>query len=144
METAKGYMAHERNTLEAVIAARNVAASATARAAQQPGNPAAMKELMTAENALMGTLGRLFAIAEAYPNLKADQNMARLMEELTSTENKVAFARQSYNDTVMVYNTTRERFPTNIIAGMFASRFGPAELFEIDKAEQREAPKVSF
>src|SRR5437773_5510914 len=114
VETAKGYMAHERNTLEAVIAARNVAASATARAAQQPGEPAAMKELMSAENALTGTLGRLFAVAEAYPDLKANQNMARLMEELSSTENKVAFARQSYNDSVMVYNTTREKFPTNI------------------------------
>lgn len=142
VETAKGYMAHERNTLEAVIAARNVAATATARAAQQPGNPAAMKELMTAENALTGTLGRLFALAEAYPNLKANQNMARLMEELSSTENKVAFARQSYNDSVMVYNTAREKFPTNIIAGTF--NFGPAELFEIDKPEHRETPKVSF
>jgi LemA protein len=144
VESAKGYMAHERNTLEAVIAARNVAASATARAAQQPGNPAAMKELMAAEGALMGTLGRLLVVMEAYPDLKANSNIARLMEELSSTENKVAFARQSYNDTVMVYNTGRERFPTNIIAGAFASKFGPAELFEIDKAEQREAPKVSF
>jgi LemA protein len=144
VETAKGYMAHERNTLEAVISARNVAASATARAAQQPGDPAAMKELMTAENALTGTLGRLFAVAEAYPDLKANQNMARLMEELSSTENKVAFARQSYNDTVMVYNTAREKFPTNIIAGAFAAKFGPAELFEIEQAEHREAPKVSF
>src|SRR5881394_4444547 len=142
VETAKGYMAHERNTLEAVIAARNVAATATARAAQAPGDPAAMKELMSAENALTGTLGRLFAVAEAYPDLKANQNMARLMEELSSTENKVAFARQSYNDSVMVYNTTREKFPTNIVAGMF--NFGPAELFVLDKPEQREAPKVSF
>ncbi|HZO86515.1 MAG TPA: LemA family protein [Verrucomicrobiae bacterium] len=142
VETAKGYMAHERNTLEAVIAARNVAATATTRAAQQPGNPAAMKELMTAENTLTSTLGRLFAVAEAYPNLKADQNMSRLMEELSSTENKVAFARQSYNDSVMVYNTAREKFPTNIIAGTF--NFGPAELFEIAQPEQREAPKVSF
>jgi len=142
VETAKGYMAHERNTLEAVIAARNVAATATSKAAQQPGNPAAMKELMTAENALTGTLGRLFAVAEAYPDLKANQNMARLMEELSSTENKVAFARQSYNDMVMTYNTAREKFPTNIIAGTF--NFGPAELFEIEQPEQREAPKVSF
>jgi len=142
VETAKGYMAHERNTLEAVIAARNVAASATARAAQQPGEPAAMKELMSAENALTGTLGRLFAVAEAYPDLKANQNMARLMEELSSTENKVAFARQSYNDSVMVYNTTREKFPTNIVAGVF--NFGPAELFVLERPEQREAPKVSF
>lgn len=142
VETAKGYMAHERNTLEAVIAARNVAATANTRAAQQPGDPAAMKELMSAENALTGTLGRLFAVAEAYPDLKANQNMARLMEELSSTENKVAFARQSYNDTVMFYNTTREKFPTNIVAGVF--NFGPAELFVMDKPEQREAPKVSF
>jgi LemA protein len=143
VETAKGYMAHERNTLEAVIAARNVAATATTRAAQKPGDPAAMKELMAAEGALMGTLGRLLVVMEAYPDLKANQNMARLMEELTSTENKVAFARQSYNDTVMVYNTSREKFPTNVVAGIF-KKFGPAELFEIDKAEQREAPKVSF
>ena len=142
VETAKGYMAHERNTLEAVIAARNVAAMATTRAAQQPGNPAAMKELATAENALTGVLGRLFAVAEAYPDLKANQNMSQLMEELSSTENKVAFARQSYNDTVMAYNTARERFPTNIIAGSF--NFAAAELFELDKPEQREAPKVSF
>jgi LemA protein len=144
VESAKGYMAHERNTLEAVISARNVAASATARAAQQPGNPVAMKELMAAEGALMGTLGRLLVVMEAYPDLKANSNVARLMEELSSTENKVAFARQSYNDTVMVYNTTREKFPTNIIAGAFAAKFGPAELFEIEQAEHREAPKVSF
>jgi LemA protein len=142
VETAKGYMQHERNTLEAVIAARNVAASANTKAAQQPGNPGAMKELATAETALTGTLGRLFAVAEAYPDLKANQNMARLMEELSSTENKVAFARQAYNDSVMTYNTTREKFPTNLVAGTF--NFGPAELFEIDKPEQREAPKVQF
>lgn len=142
VETAKGYMAHERNTLEAVIAARNVAASANARAAQQPGNPAVMKELAGAENALTGTLGRLFAVAEAYPDLKANQSMSRLMDELSFTENKVASARQSYNDTVMAYNTARETFPRNIIAGMF--NFGPAELFEIQQPEHREAPKVSF
>src|SRR5688500_14687347 len=138
VETAKGYMQHERNTLEAVIAARNVAASANAKAAQAPGSPMAMKELATAETALTGTLGRLFAVAEAYPDLKANQNMARLMEELSSTENKVAFARQAYNDSVMTYNTTREKFPTNIVAGSF--NFGPAELFEIEKPEQKEAP----
>jgi len=142
VETAKGYMQHERNTLEAVIAARNVAATASARAAQKPGDPAAMKELSSAENALTGTLGRLFAVAEAYPDLKANQNISRLMEELSSTENKVAFARQAYNDSVMTYNTTREKFPTNIIAGPF--NFGPAELFEIQQPEHREAPKVSF
>ena len=142
VETAKGYMAHERNTLEAVIAARNVAASATARAAQQPGNPAAMKELMTAENALTGTLGRLFALAEAYPDLKANQNMARLMEELSSTENKVAFARQSFNDAVMNYNNKREIFPNTIVAGMFA--FAPAQLLEIESPEKRAVPQVKF
>ena len=142
VETAKGYMQHERNTLEAVIAARNVAATANTRAAQQPGNPAAMKELASAETALTGTLGRLLAVAEAYPDLKANQNMARLMEELSSTENKVAFARQAYNDSVMTYNTTRETFPTNLVAGTF--NFGPAELFQIDKPEQKEAPKVQF
>ena len=142
VETAKGYMQHERNTLEAVIAARNTAAGANVRAAQQPGNPAAMKELAAAETALTGTLGRLMVVLEAYPDLKANQNMARLMEELTSTENKVAFARQAYNDSVMTYNTARERFPTNIVAGMF--NFGAAELFVVDKPEQKEAPKVQF
>src|SRR5687768_11977091 len=142
VETAKGYMQHERNTLEAVISARNSAASASAKAAQEPGNPAAMKELAMAETSLTGSLGRLFALAEAYPDLKANQNMARLMEELSSTENKVAFARQAYNDSVMTFNTTREKFPTNIIAGTF--NFGAAELFEIEQPEHREAPKVSF
>ena len=142
VETAKGYLQHERNTLEAVIAARNAASAASARAAQNPGEPDAMKQLAGAEAALTGTLGRLFALAEAYPDLKANQTMSRLMEELTSTENKVAFARQSYNDSVMAYNTARESFPTNFIAGPF--NFGPAQLFEIDKPEQKEAPKVSF
>jgi len=142
VETIKGYMQHERNTLEAVIAARNVAASANTNAARQPGSPAAMKELASAEGALTGMLGRLFAVAEAYPDLKANQNMARLMEELSSTENKVAFARQAYNDSVMTYNTTREKFPSTLIAGTF--HFEPAELFEIEKPEQKEAPKVSF
>lgn len=142
VETAKGYMQHERTTLEAVIAARNVAASANIKAAQQPGSPAAMKELAAAETALTGTLGRLLVTLEAYPDLKANQNMARLMEELTSTENKVAFARQAYNDSVMTYNTAREKFPRNIVAGTF--NFGPAELFVVDKPEQKEAPKVQF
>jgi LemA protein len=142
VETAKGYLQHERGTLEAVIAARNAASAAGAKAAQNPGDPAAMKQLAGAEAALTGTLGRLFAVAEAYPDLKANQTMSRLMEELTSTENKVAFARQAYNDSVMTYNTARESFPTNFIAGPF--NFGPAELFEIDKPEQKEAPKVSF
>jgi len=142
VETAKGYLQHERNTLEAVIAARNAASAASARAAQSPGEPNAMKQLAGAEAALTGTLGRFFALAEAYPDLKANQTMSRLMEELTSTENKVAFARQSYNDSVMAYNTARESFPTNFIAGPF--NFGPAQLFEIEKPEQKEAPKVSF
>jgi LemA protein len=142
VETAKGYIQHERGTLEAVVAARNAASAANARAAQAPGDTAAMKELSGAETALAGTLGRLFAVAEAYPDLKANTTMMSLMEELTSTENKVAFARQAYNDAVMGYNTVRETFPTNMIAGPFS--FGPAELFVIDKPEQKEAPKVSF
>ncbi len=142
VETAKGYMRHERDTLEAVIAARNTAAAANTRAAQNPGDASTMKQLAGAEAALTGTLGRLFALAEAYPDLKANQTMARLMEELASTENKVAFARQAYNDSVMTYNTAREKFPANLVAGPF--NFGPAELFEVEKPEQREAPKVSF
>jgi LemA protein len=142
VETAKGYLQHERGTLEAVIAARNSAVTANARAAQNPGDPAAMKELSGAEAALSGTMSRLFALSEAYPDLKANTTMMTLMEELTSTENKVSFARQAYNDSVMAYNTRREVFPTNIIAGMF--NFAPAELFVIDKPEQKEAPKVAF
>lgn len=142
VETAKAYLKHERGTLEAVIAARNAAASANTRVAADPANPEAMKQLVAAEGTLAGTLGRLFALAEAYPDLKANQTMARLMEELTSTENKVAFARQAYNDSVMAYNTQREVFPSNLVAGLF--NFGPAELFELPKPEQREAPKVSF
>jgi len=142
VETAKGYIKHERGTLEAVIAARNAASAANASAAQNPGDAAAMKQLAGAEAALTGTLGRLFALAEAYPDLKANTTMMALMEELTSTENKVAFARQAYNDAVMAYNTKRETFPTNLIAGPF--NFGPAELFVLDKPEQKEAPKVSF
>jgi LemA protein len=142
VETAKGYIKHERGTLEAVIAARNAASTANMRAAQTPGDAAAMKELSGAETALTGTLGRLFALTEAYPDLKANTTMMSLMEELTSTENKVAFARQAYNDAVMSYNTGRETFPTNILAGSF--NFGPAELFVIEKPEEKEAPKVSF
>jgi LemA protein len=142
VETAKGYIKHERGTLEAVVAARNAASSANVRAAQNPGDAAAMKELSGAETALTSTLGRLFAVAEAYPDLKANTTMMALMEELTSTENKVAFARQAYNDAVMGYNTQRETFPTNMIAGPF--NFGPAELFVIEKPEEKEAPKVSF
>jgi len=142
VETAKGYLSHERGTLEAVIAARNAAASANTRAAQNPGDAAAMKDLSGAESALGGVLGRLFALAEAYPDLKANTTMMTLMEELTSTENKVSFARQAYNDAVMAYNTRREVFPSNIFAGMF--NFAAAELFVIDIPEQREAPKVKF
>jgi len=142
VETAKGYLKHERGTLEAVITARNAAASASTRVAANPADPEAMKALIAAEGTLGGTLGRLFALAEAYPDLKANQTMMQLMEELTSTENKVSFARQAYNDSVMAYNTQREVFPSNIVAGMF--NFGPAELFKVEKAEEREAPKVSF
>jgi LemA protein len=142
VETAKGYLKHERGTLEAVIAARNAASSANTKVAADPANPEAMKQLMAAEGALTGTLGRLFALSESYPDLKANTTMNQLMEELTSTENKVSFARQAYNDSVMAYNTAREVFPNNIIAGMF--NFAAAELFVVEKAEEREAPKVSF
>jgi LemA protein len=142
VETVKGYLKHERGTLEAVIAARNAASSASMRAAANPGEAGAMKELVGAEAALTGTLGRLFALAEAYPDLKANTNMLALQEELTSTENKVAFARQAYNDSVMTYNTQREVFPSNLIAGMF--NFAAAELFVVEDAKQKEAPKVQF
>jgi LemA protein len=142
VETAKGYIKHERGTLEAVTAARNAAAAANSRAAQSPGDSAAMKELSGAEAALSGTLGRLFALAEAYPDLKANTTMLSLMEELTSTENKVAFARQAYNDAVMNYNTVRETFPINLLANPF--NFGPAELFVLERPQEKEAPKVSF
>jgi LemA protein len=142
VETAKGYIKHERGTLEAVIAARNAASAANLAAAKSPGDAAAMKQLSGAETALTSTLGRLFAVAEAYPDLKANTTMMTLMEELTSTENKFAVARQAYNDSVMAYNTQRETFPTNMIAAPF--NFGPAELFVIEKPEEKEAPKVSF
>ena len=142
VETAKGYLQHERGTLEAVIAARNAAATANTRAAQNPGDASVMKDLSAAESALGGVMGRLFALDEAYPDLKANTTMMTLMEELTSTENKVSFARQAYNDSVMAYNTKREVFPTNIIAGSF--NFAPAELFVVDKPEEKEAPKVAF
>jgi LemA protein len=142
VETAKGYMKHERETLEAVINARNQAASAGQAAAQNPGEPSAMQSLGRAEGQLTGALGRLFALSESYPDLKANQNMLALQEELTSTENKVAFSRQAYNDAVMTYNTQRETFPTVLFAGML--NFQPANLFEIEEPGQREAPKVSF
>lgn len=142
VETAKGYLKHERGTLEAVITARNAAASANTDAAANPGDPAAMQKLASAEGTLSGTLGRLFALSEAYPDLKANTTMLSLMEELTSTENKVSFARQAYNDSVMAYNTQREVFPSTIIASTF--HFTAAELFAIEEAAQKEAPKVSF
>jgi LemA protein len=142
VETAKGYLKHERETLEAVITARNAAASATTKAAAHPEDGSAIKGLAGAEGALSGALGRLFALAEAYPDLKANQNMMQLTEELTSTENKIAFARQAYNDAVMAYNTKRETLPTVIIAGIF--NFLPAELFAVEEPGQREPVKVSF
>jgi LemA protein len=142
VETAKGYLKHERETLESVIAARNTASTASIKAASNPGSAANIKELAGAENSLSSALGRLFAVAEAYPDLKANQNMATVMEELSSTENKISFARQAYNDSVMTYNTSREVFPTNVIAGMF--QFTPAELFVLDSPTERQAPKVSF
>ncbi len=142
VETAKGYMAHERGTLEAVTAARNIAYAAAKAAAANPGDPAAVKTLVAAEGGLAGTLSRLMMVSEQYPDLKANQNMMQLTEELTSTENKISFARQAYNDSVMIYNTDREVFPNNLVAGMF--NFAAAELFVVDKPEQRDAPKVSF
>jgi len=142
VETAKGYLKHERETLEAVIKARNAAQQADARAAADPGNPDAIRGLLGAESVLTGAMGRLFALAEAYPDLKANQNMMQLTEELTSTENKVAFARQAYNDAVMVYNTKREQFPAVIFANLFS--FREALLFEVEDASERVAPKVSF
>jgi LemA protein len=142
VETAKGYIKHERETLEAVVKARTAAVSAQAAASGAPGEPGAMQELSGAENVLTQALGRLFALAEAYPDLKANQNMMQLSEELTSTENRVAFARQAYNDSVMAYNNRREVFPSSLIAGMFG--FTPAALFEVDDPQQRQAPQVSF
>lgn len=142
VETAKGYLAHERNTLEAVITARNAAVSGLKAASANPGDPAAVQKLAGAENALSGALGRLFALAEAYPDLKANSTMMQLSEELTATENKVAFARQSFNDSVMGYNNRREVFPSSIIAGMFS--FLPAQLLEIESPQKREVPKVAF
>ncbi len=142
VETAKGYIRHERETLEAVIQARNSASAGLKAAAADPGNAAAVSQLAGAEQQLGGALGRLFALAEAYPDLKANQNMMQLSEELTSTENKVAFARQAYNDAVMSYNNAREVFPSSIVAGMF--NFAPAQPLDIAKPEAREAPKVSF
>ena len=143
VETAKGYIKHERETLEAVIKARNQAVTAANAAGANPGNPAAMQGLSQAEGALTGMLGRLFALSEAYPDLKANQNMLAIQEELSSTENKVAFARQAFNDSVMEYNTKRESFPDAIFAGMFG--FSAAELLQAtESAEERKAPQVKF
>jgi LemA protein len=142
VEVAKGYLAHERDTLEAVIAARSRAQQAERRAAQSPEDPAAMAGLSGAESALSGAIGRLLAVAESYPELEGNETMRSLQEELASTENRIAFARQAYNDAVMHYNTYRESFPQNQVAGMFA--FKEAPLFEIEGADEREAPKVSF
>lgn len=142
VEVAKGYLAHERETLQAVIAARGGAVAAQASASARPGDAAAMRELGGAEAALTRSLGRLFALAEAYPDLKANTTMMQLSEELTSTENRVAFARQAYNDAVLAYNNRRETFPANIIAGMFS--FYPAALFETEDPQHREPPRVSF
>jgi len=142
VETAKGYMKHERETLEAVVNARNTAVAGLKAAAADPSDPEAMKNLAQAEQGLSGALGRLFALSEAYPDLKANENMMQLSEELTTTENKVAFSRQAYNDSVMDYNTLRESFPNNFFAGWFS--FRPAELLEIEDETKREAPKVSF
>ncbi len=145
VETVKGYLTHERETLEAVVAARGAAISGLSAAKASPGDPAAMEQLGATQGQLNGALGRLLAVAEAYPDLKANQNMMQLTEELTSTENKVAFARQAYNDSVMAYNNRREVFPSSVVAGMF--NFAPAALLEIpteQQAQVRAAPKVQF
>ena len=143
VESVKGYIQHERGTLEAVVKARGSAVSAAQAAAAKPGDPAAMQGLAQAEGVLGGALGRLMAVFEQYPDLKANQNVLGLQEELSSTENKIAFSRQAYNDSVMEYNTKRESFPDNIFAGMFG--FTAAELLQsTDSAEERKAPKVSF
>ena len=143
VETAKGYLKHERETLTAVIEARNQAAGAAKALAAAPGDPAAVKAFSAAESGLAGVLSRLLVVVERYPDLKADKQMARVMEELTSTENRIAFARQAYNDSVTEYNTKRELFPSSIVAGIF--NFAPAALLEsTDSAAQREAPQVKF
>ena len=142
VEAVKGYMQHEKGTLEAVIEARNSAFSASKAAADSPGDPSAMGKLNQAEGQLNGALGRLFALSEAYPDLKANTNMLSLQEELTSTENKVSFARQAYNDSVMQYNTGRETFPTIVVANFL--NFAEAKLFEVDSEKERQAPRVSF
>ena len=142
VEAVKGYMKHERETLEAVINARNAAQSSLNAAKADPANAAAIKELGASEGALGAALGRLFALSEAYPDLKANQNVMQFQEELASTENKVAFSRQAFNDSVLSYNNSAENFPNNILAGMF--RFELASFLEIESEEKREVPDVSF
>ena len=144
VETAKGYLSHERETLEAVIAARNAAANGLAAAAANPGNAAAMSDLAGKEGALGAAMGRLNVVMEAYPDLKANQNMMQLSEELTSTENKVAFSRQAFNDQVMAYNTYKQSFPPVVFAGMFGHGEDASLLQFEDSAEIQAAPKVSF
>jgi LemA protein len=142
VEAVKGYMAHEKGTLEAVIQARNAAVTAGQKAAGNPGDPEAMGALNAAEGQLNGALSKLFALTEAYPDLKANQNMLSLQEELTSTENKVSFSRQAYNDAVMSFNNKRQVFPAVMVANLFG--FTEAKSFEIESPAQREAPRVSF
>lgn len=142
VETAKGFMKHEQETLEKVIQARNQAHKINIDLGKDPGNADLMAKMKSAEGTLTKSMGGFFALAERYPDLKSDSTMVNLMEELTSTENKIAFARQAFNDAVMNYNIKREEFPGNIIAGMF--NFQAAEMFEIDEPEKREAVKVSF
>jgi LemA protein len=142
VEAAKGYLKHERETLEAVIAARNTAVAGLKAAARDPGNASALAQLSVAEAGLGGALGRLFAVMEAYPDLKASSNMMQLSEELTSTENRIAFTRQAFNDAVLGYNNTREVFPNSVISGWFG--FQPAKMLELPNAVSRETPKISF
>jgi LemA protein len=142
VEIAKGYMKHESGTLEAVIKARNVAYAASQNAAANPADAGAVKNLLSAETGLAGAMSRLMVVSEQYPDLKANQNMMQLTEEMTSTENKISFARQAYNDSVMTYNTHRESFPTNFFAGMF--NFTEAQLFQIENTAERAAPQVKF
>ncbi|BAZ48119.1 LemA family protein [Nostoc sp. NIES-4103] len=142
VETAKGYMKHERETLEAVIAARNSAINASSRAVQNPGDPQAMQQLGNAEAALSGALSRLMVLSESYPELKADRTMSQVMEELSSTENRIAFARQAFNDAVTLYNTKSESFPSNLIANSF--NFSIAELLPEASPEIKTAPRMSF
>lgn len=142
VETAKGYLSHERETLEAVTQARGAAMTASQKAAANPGDPSSMAGLIAAESQLSGVLGRLFAVAEAYPDLKANQNMLALQNELSSTENQISSSRQVFNNSVMEYNTSRESFPTNLVAN--AMGFGPAQLFALDSDQERAAPTVKF